>query len=57
MVYKEFTLEDLEKAMLDLSIMGEIDMWDRWFQMQSPAAQKMLDDAMKAKVKEYCDEA
>ena len=35
----------------------EVFWWDRWWAMQSPAAQKMIDDAFKRKVKEYCDES
>ena len=57
MEYKAFTLEELGELILELDVTGELDMWEKWFQMQSPAAQKLLDDAMKQKVKEYCDES
>jgi len=56
MGYKEMTLEEFEKVVKGLPAWKHIEQWEQWFQMQGPAAQKMIDDAMKRKVKEYCDE-
>jgi hypothetical protein len=54
MEYKgDMTLEELTELVKDLKEGGYLEQWDQWFGMQPPSFQKMFDDAMKAKVKEY----
>ena len=55
MAYKELTLEEFEKIIEELSNNDYWNKWDEWWAIQSPAFHKMFDDAMKQKVKEYCD--
>ena len=46
------TLEEFEKIVKSIDT-SKLEWWENWFKMQSPAAQKMLDDAIRAKVKDY----
>lgn len=46
MEYKEFTLEEFEKLVKGLPEWKRVEEWLDWFQMQSPEAQKLVDEEL-----------
>jgi hypothetical protein len=53
---EKLTFEEFNELIEEIDKDGWLDKWDEWWAAQTPAFQKMFDDAMKAKVKEYCNE-